>query len=61
MEIIEDSLNDLTNKEANSTSCITFLKTSAVLATSYVVFIHLKQKSVDKQNRLPDINYNFQF
>lgn len=37
-------MNDMIKKENPSSEIITFLKTAGVLATSYVIFVHLKQK-----------------
>lgn len=44
VEIIEDSLNDLLKGEVSSRNLLTLLTTSGALATSYVLFIHFKQK-----------------
>jgi hypothetical protein len=46
VELIEDSLNDSFNQDSSQRELLTFLKTSGILASTYVVFVHIKQKQV---------------
>jgi hypothetical protein len=43
-EIVEESLDDLLEDGSSSRELLTFMKTAGVLASSYVIYVHLKQK-----------------
>lgn len=67
LEIVEESLDDLIKTQKKTFNAFTFLKTSGLVATSAVAFVHLKRRYLIFEINLwitvltNELNYSFRY